>query len=143
MADIIRIMIKGSAGYGPIEEAYNDKVTISMDSIRYEYRPVIENDVNVNRKWSYKTTCPIFQKLYKDACAAVQEILGRDINSSDCDAGEVLFVVTYADKTKRERSFFLPGDDFKECFLIIKQMVPGCEYVPAVLLTSEDYADEV
>ena len=27
-------------------------------------------------------------------------------------------------------------------FAIIKQMVPGCEYTPAVLLTSEDYNEE-
>ncbi len=31
------------------------------------------------------------------------------------------------------------GDEFKEVFSIIKQMVSGCEYAPAMLLTSEDY----
>ena len=143
MAEIIKITIKGSSGYGPAEEAYNDKVIISQDSIRYEYRPVIENEVNVNRKWSYKTTSPIFQKLYKDASEDVERILDWDDKEYVCDIGVTTFSVAYADKTIRKRDFFLPGDDFKECFLIIKQMIPGCEYVPAVLLTSEDYADEV
>ena len=58
------------------------------------------------------------------------------------DLGVTTFTVTYADKTKATRDFILPGDDFKECFAIIKQMVPGCEYTPAVLLTSEDYDEE-
>ena len=55
------------------------------------------------------------------------------------DIGATTFVVTYADKTKRERDFFLPGDDFKDCFAVIKQMVPGLENTPEVLKTAEDY----
>ena len=47
MADIIRISIKGESGYGPVDEAYSDKVTIDRGSIRYEYEPVIESDINV------------------------------------------------------------------------------------------------
>jgi hypothetical protein len=58
------------------------------------------------------------------------------------DLGVTSFTVTYTDKTKATRDFILPGDDFKECFAIIKQMVPGCEYTPAVLLTSDDYKEE-
>lgn len=60
MADIIRIIIKGGSGYGPVEEAFSDKVTIDRDSIRYEYEPIVESDINVPRKWSYKTTSPVF-----------------------------------------------------------------------------------
>ena len=56
--------------------------------------------------------------------------------------GITTFSVTYADDSKATRVFTLPGDEFEECFAIIKQMVPGCEYTPAVLLTSEDYADD-
>ena len=47
MADIIRIIIKGESGYGPVDEAFTDKVTIDHDSIRYEYRPVMESKINV------------------------------------------------------------------------------------------------
>ena len=53
MADIIRIIIKGGSGYGPVDEAYSDKVTIDRGSIRYEYEPVVESDIKVPRKWSY------------------------------------------------------------------------------------------
>ena len=62
MADIIRISIKGESGYGPVDEAYSDKVTIDRGSIRYEYEPVIESDINAPRKWSYKTTSPIIRR---------------------------------------------------------------------------------
>lgn len=58
------------------------------------------------------------------------------------DLGVSSFTVTYADKTKATRNFILRGDDFKECFCIVKQMVPGCDYTPAMPLTSEDYDEE-
>ncbi len=141
MADIIRIVIKGCSGYGPVDEAFSDKVTIDRDSIRYEYKPVVESEINIPRKWSYKTSSPIFQKLFRDAAAAVEDILGWEEGPFVTDMGITTFTVTYADKSKVTRDFFLPGDEFKECFAIIKQMVPGCEYTPAVLLTSEDYSN--
>ena len=46
MVDIIRIVIKGSSGYCCYDEAYNDKVTITDDSISYEYIPVVESEIN-------------------------------------------------------------------------------------------------
>jgi hypothetical protein len=142
MADIIRIVITGSSGYGPVDEAYSDKVTIDRDSIRYEYTPVVESEINIYRKWAYKTSSPIFQKLFRETAAAVEVILNREEEPFATDLGVTSFTVTYTDKTKATRDFILPGDDFKECFAIFKQMVPGCEYTPAVLLTSDDYEEE-
>ena len=37
--DIVRITIKGESGYGPVDEAFSDKVTITDSSIKYEYKP--------------------------------------------------------------------------------------------------------
>lgn len=137
MADVIRIVIKGESGYGPIDEAYTDKVTIDRESIRYEYKPMVGS--NSVRKWSYKTNSPNFQKLFMEAGNAVDTVMNWKEASFVMDIGATTFVVTYADKTKRERDFFLPGDDFKDCFAVIKQMVPGCENTPEVLKTAEDY----
>ncbi len=142
MADIIRITIKGGSGYCSVDEAYEDKLTINCTEIRYEYTPVIESETNIHRKWVYKTTSPVFQVLYKKTADVAEKILNQE-NASFCtDIGVTSFTVTYADKSKREKTFFLPGDYFIECYSIIKQMIPGCEYIPAVLLTSEDYEDD-
>ena len=139
MADIIRIAIKGEAGYGPADMGYRDKVTLEHNSIRYEYKPMIESENNVSRRWTYKTTSPVFQKLFKEVADAVDIILGREEIPFCTDIGATTFTIAYADKTKRERYFFLPGDEFKECFDVIKQMIPGCEDMPNVLMTSEDH----
>ena len=141
MGDIIRIIIKGGSGYGPVNEAYSDKLTIDRSSIKYEYEPVVESNINVPRKWSYKTTSPIFRKLFNEAAVAVEEILNREEGPFVTDLGVTTFTVAYADKAKITKDFILPGDEFKKCFDIITQMLPGCEDKPAVLLTSEDYTD--
>ena len=135
MADIIRITIKGESGYVPVERAYRDKVTIDRDSIRYEYTPEMESVLNMPMKWSYKTSSPIFQKLFNEVAAAVEDILIWEEEPFATDVSIISFTVTYADKTKTKRNFFVPRDVFKECFAVIKQMVPGCEYTPVVLRT--------
>lgn len=121
MKEIVRITIKGSSGYGPYDEAYEDKITISTDTIRYEYVPMVQGPENIPRKWSYKTTSPVFSELFRNAARAVEEILNRTEEAFACDIGVTAFSVQYSDKTRRHREFFLPGDDFRECFMIIKQ----------------------
>jgi hypothetical protein len=139
--EINKIVVKGSSGWGILDEAYDDKVTITGESIAYEYRPTIETEINPTRKWSYKTTSPIFKKLYADLVEVMPTVVNHDADLFCTDVGGIEFIVTYADKTKFRQMFFLPGDEFKDCFRIIKQMVPGCEYVPAVLLTRDDYQE--
>ncbi len=48
----MELLVKES-GYGPIDEAYTDKVIIDRESIRYQYKPMTES--NSVRKWSYRT----------------------------------------------------------------------------------------
>ena len=96
MADIIRIIIKGESGYGPVDEAFTDKVTIDLDSIRYEYKPVVESKINVPRKWSYKTSSPIFQKRFKEVADSVETILHWEEKPFVTDIGVTTFAVTYA-----------------------------------------------
>ena len=138
--DIIRVVIKGSSGYGPVDEAFNDKVTITRDSIRYEYIPYLASETNPARKWSYKTTSPIFQKEFVELTTLLPKVMtcGGEFVT---DVGAITFTISYSDKSREVQEFYLPGDDFKEVFSVIKKMVPGCEYVPAVLLTSEDCAE--
>ena len=121
MADIIRIIIKGGSGYRPVDEAYSDKVTIDRDSIRYEYKPVVESDINVPRNWSYKTTSPIFLKLFTEATDAVEKILNRKEESFLTDLGVTTFTVTYADKTKTTRDFILHEDEFKNALTLLNK----------------------
>ena len=142
MMDIIKIVIKGASGYCCSVEAYNDKVTISSDSIAYEYIPFLESEMNPKRKWSYKTDSPLFKVLYSSVAEMLPRYLEQDIEHFCTDLGGIEFIVTYSDKTKYKNIFWVPGNDFIDLFRIIKQMIPSIEDTPAVLLTSDDFEDE-
>jgi hypothetical protein len=141
MKDIIRIVVKGSSGYGPADEAFKDKITVEQDRITYEYKPIFESELNQTRKWSYKTTSPVFHEQFKRISKMMSEIIENPINELCTDIGGIEFMVTFADKTKFHENYWVPGDHFVSLFRALKVMVPECEYTPAVLLTSEDYKD--
>lgn len=142
MKDIIKIVIKGASGYCCIDEAFNDKMTITPDSILYEYVPAVESEMNPKRKWSYKTNSPIFKMQYDLLTSLMPGVTDRDEDIFCTDIGGIEFVITYADKTKFHKTFWTPSDYFESQFKVIKTMVPECEYTPAVLLTSEDFEEE-
>ncbi|MCR5749261.1 MAG: hypothetical protein K6G02_03665 [Lactobacillus sp.] len=142
MAEITRIVIKGSSGYCCVDEAFNDKVTITEGSISYEYVPYVESEINPKRKWSYKTNSPLFKKKFIEIAKMTSEVIKRDIDEFCTDIGGIEFNITYSDRTKFKDIYWVPGDGFKELFMAIKSIVPETEYTPAVLLTSEDFDDE-
>ena len=133
MIAIERIAIKGESGYCAYDDAYEDKLFITPTSIRYERKPLVESADNVRRKWSYKTESPEFAELFGELAKGVSEVLAWEDVPFVTDIGSTTFTVTYSDKTRESRSFILPGDDFDECFSIVRQMVPGCEPIPDVL----------
>ena len=142
MAEITRIVIKGSSGYCCVDEAFNDKVTITEESISYEYVPYVESEINPKRKWSYKTNSTLFKKKFVEIAKMTSEVIKRDIDEFCTDIGGIEFNITYSDRTKFKDIYWVSGDDFKELFAVIKRIVPETEYTPAVLLTSEDFDDE-
>lgn len=141
MKDIMKIVIKGESGYGPADEAYKDKVSIEQKGISYEYIPMFASEMNPMRKWSYKTNSPLYGMLYEQLKKSMESVTEPSIERFYTDIGSIEFIITYDDKAKVKKTFWVPGDEFKEVFSIVKQMVPRCEYVPAVLITEEDYEE--
>ena len=78
--EITKIVIKGASGYCPVDEAYEDKMTITDSAISYEYKPHLMSNLetNVYRKWSYKTTSPIFKQIFKEVAAMTPDIIYND-----------------------------------------------------------------
>ncbi|MCI7607235.1 MAG: hypothetical protein MSS69_10855 [Spirochaetales bacterium] len=145
MEEIVKLTIKGSSYYAPVDEAYEDKLIITPSSISYEYKPHPEykSETNIYRKWSYKTTSPVFDELYKIVMEMTPSYLNYEFgNPLWEDVGSITITATFKDKHKKTAEYSCPGDFFSPYFKVIKEMVPTCEYVPAVLLTIDDYLDE-
>lgn len=143
MSDIIKIIIKGSSGYCCEEESYTDQVIITPEFIEYKYSPMIETDINPIREWKYKTNSPIFKNKFEKLSKSVALVAELNIDEVCTDIGETEFDITYSDNKKINKIFFVPRVSFADFFKIVKSMVPGCEYVPAVLLTEEDYEKNI
>lgn len=139
MKEIVRIIIKSSSGYCDIESAYNDKLTITKSSIKYEYFPLSVSDINDIIKWSYKTTNEAFAIVFEIIAKQMENIL-NPTNVIQCmDIGTIEFVVTYADKKRKSIKYYCSSNEFAQCLKCIKQMVPTTEDIPEVLRTSEDF----
>ena len=65
MNRIVKITIKGSSGYCPIDEAYKDKLTITSSSISYEYTPEIESEINKKGNGLIGLTVPFLRRPLK------------------------------------------------------------------------------
>lgn len=141
--DIVRITIKGASGYGSVDDAYEDKITLTSSSISYEYKPhpMSQSETNIYRKWSYKTTSPIFAEIYKQVAKMTPHYLYNDEVLFVTDIGPTTITATFEDKHRETVNYFCPDEFFADYFRLIKKMVPACEYVPAVLITSEDYEE--
>ncbi len=143
MKEITKIVIKSESGFFPVSEHYSDKLTITKNSIRYIYYPIHLTNVgkvrdDVAHKWSYKTDSALYQEIFDLLTVSVQGVLNRKDWPVALDTETITFIVTYADKSKVAKEFFLPSAEFKDCFDIVKKMIPVYEYVPKVLMAGED-----
>ena len=68
----------------------------------------------------------------------IPDIIQSETVDECTDVGGIEFQITYSDKNKVKKLFWVQGDYFADLFKLIKNIVPKCEYTPVVLLTSED-----
>lgn len=133
LSDIIKVNIKSSSGFVPLEDAYNDILSITSNSLSYEYVPVYITEVNQIQKWSYKTNNPNFITSFNKIAEMINDIMYTEILEHWCDIGEIEFIVTYEDKSKKRATFFLPPDYFETAFKEIKKLIPSLEQIPIIL----------
>lgn len=139
---IERIVIKGASGYCCFDNAFNDKVTLTNESISYEYVPCVESEMKTKRKWTYKTNSRLFKMQYEQIASMISATIEKEVLEFSTDVGGIEFNIIYSDKTKFKETYWVTGDYFDELFAEIKSLVPTSECIPVVLMTSKDYENE-
>lgn len=139
--EITKIILKSASGYGPVDEAYEDRLVITSNSIAYEYKPHPESNLetNISRKWSYKTDSPIYTKIFEEICKMTPYYLYNDEILVAHDIGPTIISAVFEDGHRETVNYWCPGEFFSDYFRLIKKMVPSCEYVPPVIMTAEDF----
>ena len=139
MTDITTISIGRTSDFGSVEDSFYEELTVTCDSISYEYKPGMETEFNKSEEWFYRITRPAFQELFRQAAAAAVEGINRVEEKFVTDIGFASISVTYADGTSLERTLYFSEDksELKECLSLIQQMVPEGESIPALLIIEE------
>ena len=141
MNEIIKVVIKGeSSAFAPEEEAYKDKISITRETFKYTYLPVVESDVNTPHKMKYKTNSVLFQRLYDKITEMIPGIV-NDVYPASEEVGATVFSISYSDKTKVKRRFYTSREPFRDLFQLIGEMIPKSESVPETLIvkTEEEF----
>ena len=124
MNEIIKVVTKGeSSAFAPEEEAYKDKISITRETFKYTYLPVVESDVNTPHKMKYKTNSVLFQRLYDKITEMIPGIV-NDVYPASEEVGATVFSITYSDKTKVKRRFYTSREPFRDLFQLIGEMIP-------------------
>ena len=113
---IVKVIIKSESGYGPVDEAYKDKLTITRDSIMYDCNPYCESDIVKTHKWKYKTNSFLFEQLFDNICEIIPRYLDSDEILYCTDIGPTDITVVYDDKSRRTEHYFCPSEYFRELF---------------------------
>ena len=128
------------SGYGPGDQAYQDKLTITPSSISYECKPLLQENSRFEGavKWSYKTNNKLFSIVFSQIAEMTPYYLYNDEDLFATDIGPVSITATFEDKHRETENYFCPPSFFRDYFNVIKQLVPAVEDVPIVLRTGEE-----
>ena len=126
--EIVKLVVKSESGYWDSSDPWEDRLTITADSFKYDFRPKNDNSEREPIKWTIKTTETSFAEFFERAAAEVALILKSDIEPFAEDAGRIVFQVFYADGTKEKREFFQSKDEFRMFYEIVRDMLPACAY---------------
>ena len=132
------IIIRGESGYVPPEWEYTDTLLITEHSVEYECKPYNPMKTNPIQKWVYVTNSMIFKKLFDQVVDAVYEVFIRDPKCSFTDLPFWTFQVTYKDGSMVKKIYTSHPEEFKDCFTVIRKLVPPCELIPCMLRISRD-----
>lgn len=133
MDSIIKIVLEGSSGMTSIEDSFSDKLVITPSEISYTSGPYGIHGAEALIKWSYKTNSQAFETLYEQLTAKISDMFNLDDMLFVMDGGSVNFTVTYSDGRKKSMSYSYLSDSYRDCFELIKRMVPSSKTLPLVI----------
>ena len=133
MKEIKRITITSHSGNVTMDGVYEDKLSITAESITYEYKPFRPSAKNPLVKWSHRTNSVEFAKQFKTICKLTEKAFTKKRNESYDDVGAIGFCITYTDNTRTVKETDAWDNSYVELFDAIREMLPQSERVPVVL----------
>ena len=130
MKKITDIAFRGTSGFTSIESAYEEILTISSESISYEYKPVRENEHNYTQSWTCQAKSPMFQENYESLCGKIQKVMEHVEDIFCPDTGTLTVTVTLEDGSNWEKYYTFTVKEFEDSISTIEKMIPSSEVRP-------------
>ena len=140
MNDVKRIVITSTSGYGSVADAYQDRLTLTLEGISYKRTPEIESDYNYGRTWTFKTNNREYQGYVDYLAEKVVELIRNGIPYEVTDVGVIGFTVVYEDGTRLKDSYKINSSYFSNILSGLEEYLPRCETLP--ILSYDDEEDD-
>lgn len=133
MTEVSKIILIGHSGWGPVEETYEERLTVSAAEVTYRCHPIKATAENVAHRWRYWTDGPALANAFENLAAVVVDLVNKEVVLSTLDAPELEFLVVYTDRKRQRRSLFCPLSEFKDLKTQLKLLIPQLEQPPRFL----------
>ena len=133
MKEIKRITIKSRSGNVTMDGVYEDKLSITAESITYEYKPFRPSAENPHVKWSHRTNSAEYAKQFKAICKLTEKAFKKKRQEYFNDVGGIGFCITYEDNTRTIKETDAWDKSFEALFDAIRKMIPQSERMPVVI----------
>ena len=133
MAEITKIVITKNPGYGCSSTMFQEKITLTANSIEYKLIPHMNNKSDIEKHWKYQSNSGAVKEKIKEAFDELGKFVWLDENAACLDIGLIEFIITYSDKSKLKKIFWRPQTDFRSGLLAVRDLVPYLEQMPRFL----------
>ena len=130
MAEITKIVITKNPGYGCSSNMFQEKITLTANSVEYKLIPHMNNKRDIEKHWKYQSSSGAVKDKIKEAFDEIGKIVWLDENAKCFDMGSLEFAITYSDKTSFKKAYRRPPTDFRDGFIAIKSLIPYSEQMP-------------
>ncbi len=124
-----KIIIKGYSGFCISEEAYEDQLIITPESVEYELKTQEESWLEP-KSWKYTSKSKAFSVLYQGLASAAASIVESEFCVDVLDAPQVEMKLHFSDSSTLSKNIaeYIPG--METLVMLIGYLVPSVEEMP-------------
>lgn len=83
MTEVSKIILIGHSVWGPVEETYEERLTVSAAEVTYRCHPIKATAENVAHRWRYWTDGPALANAFQKLAAVVVDLVNKE-GSAQC-----------------------------------------------------------
>lgn len=148
MSKIVKVVIKGTSGYCSIDDAYEEKITITSSKIKYHYLPELLKNRDRCDIEAFSSVMPeikfstyygpnFIQRQFEEIADLALATLNRNDIEECCDIGGTEITVFYDNGTKMSNTYYTFRYSFCTLLEAVKRLFKVTGLIPEMLKTED------